>query len=41
MVDTCDEVTKSVLKDNGSKKVPMLYMPDTNEIMGFGGWQKC
>ena len=33
LVGTYDETTKSMLIDNGSQKVPVLYMPDTDEIM--------
>lgn len=33
LVGTYDEATKSMLVDNGSKKVPVLYMPDTDEII--------
>ena len=29
---TYDEATKSMLIDNGSTKVLVLYMPDTDEI---------
>ena len=37
LVGKYDEATKSVLIDNGTRKVPVLYIPDTDEIVVSAG----
>ena len=32
-----NEATRSVLINNGTRKVPVLYVPDTNEIVVSAG----
>lgn len=37
LVGNYDEATKSILIDNGEKKVPVSYLPETDQIMVTGG----
>lgn len=37
IVGTYDEATKSVLIDNGEKKVPVAYVPETDQLLITGG----
>ena len=37
LVSKYNEATRSVLINNGTRKVPVLYVPDTNEIVVSAG----
>lgn len=37
LVGKYDAATKSILIDNGTQKVPVLYLPETDEIMVSAG----
>ena len=37
LVGKYDEATKSLLIDNGTRKVPVLYIPDTDQIVVSAG----
>jgi hypothetical protein len=37
LVGTYDEANKSIIIDNGTRKVPVLYIPETDEIVVSAG----
>ena len=37
LVSKYNEATRSVLINNGTRKIPVLYVPDTNEIVVSAG----
>jgi hypothetical protein len=37
IVGTYDEVNKTIIIDNGTKKVPVIYLPETDQIRVTGG----